>query len=403
MATLPPIMSAARRRILILATWYPSDDTPVLGTFVEDQAVALAERYDVTVLAPVLENWRSILPGRASRALERETRRGVAVYRPHARAVLPGSEWFARNEYLRVTQRAYRRIVEERGEPDLIHAHVTLLGGWAATRLAADASIPVVLTEHSGPFSMHLSTAARRKLTRETLEAAARVIAVGPGLADEVAAAGPTERPIEVIGNIVDTDYFSPAPAHAAVPRPFRFVSVALLDPQKGVDTLLRAVARLHSARTRPFELVILGGGQQRGALERLARELGVSQLVTFAGTVDRDVVRDTLRASDCFVLASREETFGVALAEAMASGLPVIASATGGARYLVEPGTGTLVAIGDPAQLAEAMSKALGGRLGADGDRARESIVRRFKARAIVDRLATIYDAALERRAAVR
>jgi glycosyltransferase involved in cell wall biosynthesis len=123
------------------------------------------------------------------------------------------------------------------------------------------------------------------------------------------------------------------------------------LVPLKGVDVLLRAVALIAGELPR-LRLEIAGDGPENGMLRRLARELGIGERVAFAGW--RTDLTDVRRGWDVAVQPSREEAFGVAAAEAMASGLPVVASAAGGLPELVVEGeTGYLVGPGDPEALA--------------------------------------------------
>ncbi|MBI3462066.1 MAG: glycosyltransferase [Planctomycetes bacterium] len=129
---------------------------------------------------------------------------------------------------------------------------------------------------------------------------------------------------------------------------------VGRLDPQKGVDVLLQA---LRSAQTMvpPLHLVLVGTGPQHGQLVMLARELGIERHVRFVSW--RDDVPSLLRAADFFVMPSRWEGMPNAVLEAMAAGLPVVATRTEGTAELVRNGeTGLLVPVDDPAGLAHAL-----------------------------------------------
>ena len=155
------------------------------------------------------------------------------------------------------------------------------------------------------------------------------------------------------------------------------------LDPAKGFDVLLQAMALL-SPRTPPPHLVIMGAGPQLKALQALTAELGLADRVTLAGHVGNPYA--VMRRADLAVMSSRREGFGNVLIEAMACGVPVVAAdCPVGPRVILQGGDcGLLVPPEDPAALAQAMDRVLGdkplaGRLAAAGrKRAQEYTVSR-------------------------
>ena len=144
---------------------------------------------------------------------------------------------------------------------------------------------------------------------------------------------------------------------------PPRLVYAGRLSPEKGVDVLLRAVAQLKREGFTPFPSVTLvGDGPQRAALERLARELGVADTIVFAGQAGRGELSRRLSAADLCVSPSLTEAFGKAWLDAMAHGLPVLASEVGAAAAVIgrEGERGWLVPAGDAAALAAALGRIL-------------------------------------------
>ena len=141
-----------------------------------------------------------------------------------------------------------------------------------------------------------------------------------------------------------------PAPA-PRTPRRTGGVVKALgrFVPKKGFDVLLRAAARA------PFRLEIGGDGPERAALEAMARRLGVGDRAVFPGWID-DVVA-FLADADAFALPSRVEPFGLAVLEAMACGVPIVATRVGGPAEILDEGTALLVPPDDPEALARAVT----------------------------------------------
>lgn len=229
--------------------------------------------------------------------------------------------------------------------------------------------------------------------------AAHAVVANSQAAAAQLRREGVPSRKIHVIPNGIDLDAF----AHRQAPednaaRP-RIITVANLRPEKGHDTLLAAAARV--ARVRPdAEWTIVGDGPLRKALEQDAAARGLDGRVRFLG--ERRDVPALLAASDIFVLPSRWEASPNALIEAMASGLPVVATRVGGIPELVDDGaTGTLVNAGDDEAMSAAVLALLerAGRAAALGRAARAS-VERLSFDRMVERFAHLYQSELHRRA---
>jgi glycosyltransferase involved in cell wall biosynthesis len=136
----------------------------------------------------------------------------------------------------------------------------------------------------------------------------------------------------------------------------YRLVTVCRLTTWKGVDGLIEVVAALPE-----MGLAVVGDGPERAKLEALAEQLGVLPRVYFAGQVPRAEVAAYLEACDLFVLNSRYEGLPHVLLEAMAAGLPIVATDVGGIGEVVQPGrNGWLIRPGDPAQLRRAILWAL-------------------------------------------
>lgn len=205
----------------------------------------------------------------------------------------------------------------------------------------------------------------------------------------------------DVIPSGVDTDRFRPGCDRRAAKaelglRPESIVigTVGRLEPRKGTDTLLAAVAALRAADA-DITLVVVGDGPLRVALAREAGERGIAERVRFLG--DRADVAEVLAALDVFVLPSRTEGMSNALLEAMAMGLPVVATAVGGTPEVIDDGrSGYLVPADDPKRMAAAVTRvladaALAARLGVA---ARQTVEERYGARSMVRRLESVYAA---------
>ena len=386
--------SEMRKKILFVPSWYPNDDDPISGVFIQEQAVALSREYDVAVLIPGMAAWRNIAKSDAPDRSVTKLEAGLPVYREFARPLIPhGPESTDYATFARAAEKGFKKLLKEWGTPDLIHSHVVLPAGWSALKLSGRYGIPIVLTEHSSPFSMHLGTDLSRRLVRETLSGVNQVIAISPALAQQLLEFHPGLS-IEIIGESVRTDFFVPADGvDKKNANGKSFFVAARLAEQKGLNHLLEAVHILLRNGLNSFELVIGGDGPDRLKLEKLAKTLGVKEHCQFLGALNREQVRDRMQQCDVFVLSSLHETFGVVLGEAMACGKPVISTRCGGPEFVVNEETGVLVDVAKPEEMADAMADFIAGRISFKPEAVRNSVVSRFSPEVFVRNATAVYE----------
>ncbi|HXV99089.1 MAG TPA: glycosyltransferase family 4 protein [Anaerolineae bacterium] len=166
------------------------------------------------------------------------------------------------------------------------------------------------------------------------------------------------ELDIPIIYNGVNTQTFQPFD-YFRQDLEINILCVGRLIERKGQHHLLRAFANLCAIYDRPLRLILAGTGDAEAALHRLATDLGVAEQVNFIGFVSRNDMPTVYPQADIFVLASQNEGMSIALLEAMASGLPVVVTDTGGTAELVrEDLNGYTVPWADVSKLTEALAK---------------------------------------------
>jgi len=383
-----------KKKILLIPSWYPSEEDPISGIFIQEQALALSHQYDVAVLIPGMAAWRNVMDKNAGDKSIKKYQEGLPVYCEYALPLIPhGPEPIAYDTFRRAARKGFRKLLKDWGSPDLIHAHVVLPAGWSALKLGKHYSIPIVLTEHSSPFSMHLGTDLSRRLVRETLTDVNRLIAISPALAIQLLEFHPGLK-IDVIGESVRTDFFVPANGVEQRPRKGKsFFVAARLAEQKGLQYLIEAVHLLVERGLNSFELVIGGDGPDRSKLEQQAKSLGVAERCRFLGALNREQVREQMQNCDVFVLSSLHETFGVVVGEAMACGKPVISTRCGGPEFVVNEQTGVLVDVAKPEEMADAMADFILNRISFDPQAVRTSVVNRFSPEMFVRNVSAVYE----------
>lgn len=117
------------------------------------------------------------------------------------------------------------------------------------------------------------------------------------------------------------------------------FVTVSRLEKEKNYEFILRGIAKIKEEAGDDFHVMILGDGSQKGELKTKAALLGIGNLVTFVGNVKNEDVKHYVHAADLFLFASKSETQGIVLAEAMAAGTPVVAVHAVGSDDIVKDG----------------------------------------------------------------
>ncbi|MEU0195878.1 glycosyltransferase [Streptomyces afghaniensis] len=295
-----------------------------------------------------------------------ELRDGVEVHHVPAGPAepLPKDELLPHmGEFGRYLERGWRTRA-----PDLVHSHYWM-SGLAALRATRAHGLPLLHTYHA------LGTVKRRHQRLADTSPPERIpgeIEIGLGCdrlvatcRDEAAELTRMGIPPHKIGTVpcgVDPDRFTPrGPAAPRGPYPHRLVQLGRLVPRKGAAVAVAALARLPGT-----ELVIVGGppadrlddDPEVRRLRGIARDAGVADRVRFTGAVPSEDVPPLLRSADVVVCPADYEPFGIVPLEAMACGVPVVASAVGGQLDTVaDPGTGRLVPPRDPETLARAVA----------------------------------------------
>jgi glycosyltransferase involved in cell wall biosynthesis len=276
----------------------------------------------------------------------------------------------------------------QRFAPDIVHAHSPFVTGLLARSLARRSGAPLVFTHHTrfADYGHYLGPLARpgARLTGAYLErfwgACAAVIAPSTDLAAEIADRLPPARRgrVHVIPTGVDVDGIQsvtasdPRPAAGWPPDAIVAVSLGRLAPEKSPMTVLEAVA-LAGAGDPRLRLLVIGGGPSEAGLRTRAARPDLAGRVAFTGMLPRSEALAQLRGGDLFVFASRTETQGLVLAEALSAGLPAVAVEGPGVRDSVRDGVdGIIVAALPETDRAERVASAISALVGVEAQRDR-------------------------------
>ncbi len=263
---------------------------------------------------------------------------------------------------------------------DLIHSHYWMSGLVAESLKRVWDSPPIIQMFHTlGRMKNRVALSENERAPQSRIEAETRIM----GFADKIIAATPAEyaqlhwlyaadmSKVVTIPPGVDLNRFRPIPKSIAkeevgiLSDRRNILFAGRIEPLKGVDTLLKAIALIQKQAPETVsdvDVTIIGGDpwsetpdDEMARLQEMRKELGVSDIVTFLGAKDQDLLPAYYAAAEMVVMPSHYESFGMVALEAMAMGTPVIASEVGGLAFLVQDGiNGFHVPSRDPEALAE-------------------------------------------------
>ena len=385
-------------RGVLFGRQFPNPAEPLRAPFVRTQLAATLDRVEWEVVAPV-----PYVPRRLADTMGWPYVRGdgeesgVPVSRPRY-PVLPRRMLYSTvaGAMARASADTFRRVVDRLGAR-FVHAHELYPSGAAARMLTDGSGLPLVVTVHGSDLYTNVEVPSWREHLKRTVDGCARVVCVSRALATDLTRLLPVDADrVVVVPDAYDGETFRPIARHRDPSGRTRLVTVGRLAPEKGQDVLLEALARLR-ARGMHAALTLVGSGPADARLHDLAERLRLGDSVRFAGTLTGDDLVAVLADSDLFVLPSLREGFGVALVEAMATGLPAVATRSGGPADIVRAPDGILVQPGDPDALAAGIEEAAGVLEAFDGRAVARGAAERFSASVVGARLVDLYVETIE------
>ena len=340
--------------ILTISRGIPSKRDPQWGCFEKDQAEALTNLGHKVVVISVDSRfrtyWRKIgmthhrindidyfdyflVPGVITRKLF-----GLRFY------------LFVKKKLLR---KLFERVVCEHGMPDILYSHY-LSNSYLALSLKEKFHLPLVAIEHWSKLNCDVLSDYAAWLGRETYSKCDAIISVSESLRQRLLQH--FQQDSSVVHNMVGSE-FCGSYAKGSQDGKIRFVSTGSLLYGKGYDLLIAAFERL-KLPSEKWILTIIGEGQERENLQVQIDRAGLGNNIQLVGRKDKLEIVEILSQNDVFVLSSRFETFGVVYIEAMAMGLPVIATVCGGPENFVLPSDGLLIPVEDIDSLSKAIQE---------------------------------------------
>jgi len=390
LATLAEISPLSNiQNILILPRWYPNHFDIQSGIFVRSLVKLLSERFQVTVifvqadanLDRKFEIYSVESSGFAEHIVHFKSASGIFRKLINAR------------RYKKAQWLGYEKL---KAKPDLCHVHVPYRPAFIASSLKKKLGIPYVITEH---WSGHMSgeyaakNAIDRMMYRKVLSKASKISTVSQSL--RAAFLKNTGFDSVVIPNVIESAHLSHL---GTVYETVELLTVAdLYDKTKNISGLLRAyrsaLDKLLQSGKR-FSLEIIGGGPDEDHLHTLAKSLNFeSGEVKFSGRKSHEEVLDAYSVCDFYVCNSNIETFGMAVAEALMAGKPVICTRCGGPEEFLSDEQGRLISAGNEGELTSAIVEMSEKFSSYDADSMRDKMRQRFGRETVLSKWVEFYE----------
>jgi len=398
-------MADGRKSMLVIASWYPSKDNPIAGTFFKEQCELLSSVYDVTVLK--INSYSSLFLKYCAKRIsgrdisiepigQREGLReyDIHVYRPMTLALknnlygrftikrkglagLGSVDCKAEKKFWKTHME--RLINKIDGSYDLVYGISAQGTAVYAMLLAQTLGVPYILSEHS-PFM--IPGTSLNDTFKTSVEGASAFLAISKDKVRQILMQNIKLKRICYMGNMIDDEKFSfrPSPHDDKT-----FLIVAANSFYKNYDLFIKTMDRLSEIATVPFKVIVAGYGANKGysqAADELLRKIRGSKFsdrVELIPEVSREDIPLLYNRADAFVMTSIQEGQPVAAIEAACSGLPVFSTRCGGVEDYVDDSMGRIVGILDYKELADHMNDFLSGSVTYNGRHIHEKTAELF------------------------
>ncbi len=380
-------------RIFLISRGYPTKREPQWGCFEKDQAEALAKYGHEVVMLSVDTRfrwyWRKI-------GITVTNNNGVTsvnnFFLPSKITGLLGRKIRTSFEHWQL-RRVYKKSVKLSGVPDVLYSHYIQISNMALT-LKRHYNIPLIAIEHWSEMNKDVLSKYAKTLGKNTYKYADAVLTVSPSIQESLKKHFDVNA--NVVFNIVGQDFhYNPNTCKASK---FTFISIGSLIVRKRVDLAIEAFAQLNIPKDS-WEYIIIGGGPEHSNLQKLINECNLQGNIYLLGLKTKKEIVDLLQHSHAFILSSQLETFSVVCIEALACGVPVIATKCGGPEFFIRQEDGILISVNNLQELANALHHMFLHHQDYDRKLIAEDCQKRFGAETIAKQLTDVFESVVNKR----
>jgi len=382
--------------ILIIPSWYKTEENPVKGSFFEEQARALNKRgHKVGVL-----NIQYIpFSSQRKRIFRQYDDEGIPTIQKTVKGIIPRNIPF---NFWYIAFKGYKlfnEYVKWNGIPDVIHAHATYYGGIVARYISKKSGIPYIITEHYSPLITGNITDKNKidAAIKVYKQASKSIIVSNTFQKDLTEKLNLSKDHFIVIPNLIAPLFGKNTKENEIeVGKPIIFFTNSFLTEIKNHKLMLDSY-KIFRNNYEKTELVIGGDGMLANELKDYVKKIKLSDYVRFRGLLSRDEVKKQLDECHIFLSSSKYETFGVAMIEALAAGRPVITTDSGGPRDYIDSTNGVLVRSWDPNDYAESMKDMVKNYNSYDQRMISGNCLSKYSEKSVITQLVNVYKEVLE------
>ncbi|MEL6389468.1 MAG: glycosyltransferase [Bacteroidota bacterium] len=372
----------SKPRILVIPGWYPSTLEPLNGDFIEHQ-VSIIRRAGYALDVVFYDgNIRYLSKGQISQCSR------VSAYEQRSKdLVISGPTWpknsvFGLHLWIKKFASHAIEFGATYGKPDIIHAH-TYLGGAVAKRIAELWDKPYVITEHYTGWMTGNYRKSHHRLAKAAFTNADKITAVSKSLGDCLSREFAIQA--EMVPNFIDESHFTLGTPHK---EPI-ITCVGDLIKRKNWPLAIETVAQLRRQGV-PCHLHMIGSGPEQPILERLCHRLGIIASVKFHGELSKVEVAKQLQKSSILLHTSHIESYGIVIAEALATGVPCVVVQNGGSAEFQDLKGFTEVTKPQPSIIAKIIQRVT--HQSPTPQEIRDDYLKRFSSDKMVERILNIY-----------
>ncbi len=380
--------------VLIIPSWYPNKNNDTQGIFFKEQVEGLATKSDIIIGCIALN--QSSLRYLFSKQKSIYDYKNEIINNVQTINFLHPT--FGRNKKIHSAIRKslfiilFKIYLKKYGKPDLVHLH-SFLYGELAIWIKEEYNIPYVVTEHNSGLARNIIKSKCFYRAKKIFETSDYNIAVSRLFGNLLKNKFNIE--FAYLPNSVNINFFDII--HLGKKDTFDFINIASLDKNKNQEMLIKAFS--HSFRNESkIKLTIVGRGGDYNILEGLIKDLNMGNNIILYGKASREEVKALLQNSDVFVLPSQFETFGVVIIEAMACGLPVVATKCGGPETIIVNNKLGILSDIDEISFSKALSNIYENKSKYDTNYIRRYVEDNFSSEVISNKLINIYESTLKR-----